>query len=430
MTNRRGRQVSVALALVVIAAGVLAGCGSSSTSGSGSLVIANIGPFTGADAAFGSVQIAGCAPATLLINENGGVLGHKLTCKTVDTHGDAADAVPAVQQVLATTGNLAGIIGPTSDEATAVEPSIERQQITMFGNMGLAAFDHSTDKYLWRLTPPDDAAGLAMAIWAHKSGYTRAAAVFGNDVSAQGTVATLFKAFTTKLGGKIVANVQLAPGQSSYRSEVESVLASHPQVIFDEIDPQSAATFFSELKQLNGRPLPAIGADPTLAPDFFSAVKKAFGISSVIKYITAENPAADTSGPAWQAFHGALLRSGSQVQGASQYSTEPYSEHNYDAVNIMALAMIKAHSVVPSKYNGSILAVTAPQAGAVVVHTFAEGKTALAAGKQIQYVGPGGPALFDQYHGAPPQFAIERWDAKGTNVILTTLTPADIAAVR
>jgi ABC-type branched-subunit amino acid transport system substrate-binding protein len=393
-------------------------------------VIANVGPFTGADANFGSVQIAGCVPATILINQAGGVLGHKLTCKTVDTHGDAADAVPAVQQVLATTGNLAGIIGPTSDEATATVPSIERQQITMFGNIGLAAFDRSTDQYLWRLTPPDDAAGLAMALYAHKRGYTRAAAVFGNDVSAQGTVATLFNAFKTKLGGTIVATLKLAPGQSSYRSEVQTVLAAHPQVIFDEIDPQSAATFFSELKQLNGTPLPAIGADPTLTPEFFNAVKKAFGLANVIKYITAENPAADTSGAAWQGFHGALLQSGSQVPNPSQWSTEPYSEHNYDAVNIMALAMIKAGSVTPSKYNGSILAVTAPHPGAVIVHTFAAGKAALAAGKQIQYVGPGGAALFDQYHGAPPEFNIERWDKKGNNVILATLTPAEIAAVR
>jgi hypothetical protein len=208
------------------------------------------------------------------------------------------------------------------------------------------------------------------------------------------------------------------------------VLAAHPQVIFDEIDPQSAATFFSELKQLNGKPLPAIGADPTLTPEFFSAVKTAFGLSNVIRYITAENPAAVTSGPAWQDYHAALLKSGSQVSNPGQWSTEPYSEHNYDAVNIMALAMIKAGSVTPAKYNSEIRAVTSPRSGAVVVHNFAAGKAALAAGKQIQYIGPGGPALFDQYQGAPPEFNLERWDSHGNNVILATLTPQEISAVR
>jgi ABC-type branched-subunit amino acid transport system substrate-binding protein len=429
----RIESLAMGLALVVGVVVGLAGCGSASGSGGkggGSVVVAEVGPFTGPDAVFGTVQIAGCAPAVLLVNEAGGVLGHKFACKTVDTHGDAADAVPAVQQLLATTGNLGGIIGPSSDEATAVVPSIERQHVTMFGNMGLALYDHSTSKYLWRLTPPDDAAGLAMALWAHKQGYTRAAAVFGNDISAQGTVPTLFRAFTTKLGGKIVVNEKLAPGQSSYRSEVESVIAAHPQVIFDELDAQSAATFFSEFAQLNGKPIPAIGADPTLTPQFFDAVKKAIGVSNVIKYITAENPAGNTSGAAWQSFRAALIRSGSQVPGASQYTTEPYSEHNYDAVNIMALAMLKAGSIVPAKYNGSILAVTSPRAGAVVVHTFAAGKAALAAGKQIQYVGAAGPALFDQYQNAPPEFAIERWASNGTNVTLATLSPAEIAAIK
>ena len=47
----------------------------------------------------------------------------------------------------------------------------------MFGNMGLALYDHSTNKYLWRLTPPDDAAGLAMALWAHKRIYARCGGV-------------------------------------------------------------------------------------------------------------------------------------------------------------------------------------------------------------------------------------------------------------
>ena len=85
-----------------------------------------------------------------------------------------------------------------------------------------------------------------MALWAHKAGYTRAAAVFGNDAGAQSDVPTLVSAFTG-LGGTIVYNKPLALDQSSYRSEVESILATHPQeVIFTEVDPQTGATFLSE----------------------------------------------------------------------------------------------------------------------------------------------------------------------------------------
>ena len=64
---------------------------------------------------------------------------------------------------------------------------------------------------------------------------------------------TLVRAFT-KLGGTIVYNKPVALDQSSYRTEIENLLAARPQVIFTEIDPQTGATFLSELQQLHGLP--------------------------------------------------------------------------------------------------------------------------------------------------------------------------------
>src|SRR5438309_4295402 len=58
---------------------------------------------------------------------------------------------------------------------------------------------------------------------------------------------TLFR--SQKLGGRIVSNEKIALDQSSYRTEVESMLAGNPQVIFTEADPQTDSTFLSEVKQ-------------------------------------------------------------------------------------------------------------------------------------------------------------------------------------
>ncbi len=411
-------------------AALISGCGGSGSGASGkkaTLEFAVFSPFTGPDAVFGTVEIAGCVPATILINQAGGVLGHQVHCTAVDTRGDPADAVPAARQLLATASNLAGVIGPSADEATATVPSFERAHVTMFITSGQAAFDRSGFRYVWRVTPADDLAGYAMAAWAHKSGYTRAGAAFGNDISAQGSVASLL-AGTKKLGITLAVNLKILPAQSSYRSEILNLLASHPQVIFDEMDPQTSATFFGELKTLNGHMLPAIGADPTLTPDWFKAVAKVIGKADLIRYVSAENPSADFSGPAWQAYNAALLKSGSQVPSPSQYSSQSYTEHIYDAVNIMALAMLKAGNTNPKQYNSEIVNVTAPRAGAVVVTNYADGKRALAAGKQIQYVGPGGLVLFDQWHNSPGSFAIERWNASAGNVTVGALTAAEIAA--
>src|ERR1035437_6270243 len=83
------------------------------------LAIGEFNPFTGPDASYGPEMAAGCIPAVNLINQAGGVLGHKLECVVADTRGDPADAVPAASQLLATQSNLVGILGPSSDEADA-----------------------------------------------------------------------------------------------------------------------------------------------------------------------------------------------------------------------------------------------------------------------------------------------------------------------
>ena len=108
----------------------------------------------------------------------------------------------------------------------------------MFSDAGRAAFDHNPYEYFWRLTPSDDAAAVAMAVYAYQKGYRRGAAIFGNDPSSQGNVPNLLSAFRT-LGGEIVINQSLALDRVSYRTEVQALIAAKPDVIFTEADPQT-----------------------------------------------------------------------------------------------------------------------------------------------------------------------------------------------
>jgi hypothetical protein len=77
----------------------------------------------------------------------------------------------------------------------------------------------------------------------------------------------------------------------------------------------------------------------------------------------------------------------------------------------MALAMIHAKTVEPEKYNASIMEVTKPDPGKTVVNTFADGKKALEAGEQIQYVGAFGPIAFTETHNFTGGFVVTQ--AKG-----------------
>ncbi len=410
------------IALVAI---VLGGCGGSG--GKGSLVIGAFNPFSGGDAAFGPEMMGGCVPAVRLINQDGGVLGHKMNCQAVDTRGDPADAVPAASKMLATTSNLVAVLGPSADEAQATVPVIDAAHIPMFADTGEAAFDHSKYTYFYRLTPADDVKGFALAQWAHDRGFTRAAAVFGNDVGAQSDVPTLLTAFP-KLGGKIVSNQKIALDQSSYRTEVESMLATKPQVIFTEADPQTDSTFLSEVKQLHGM-LPVIGTETTLQAPWLKAVSGAIGASTMAKYVVGMQPLAPSSGPAWSAYNKALLASSSSVPKPSQWSTDPYSMTYYDGVNLTALAILMAKSTKPATFAPMIVKIAAGSPGAVTVTSYAQGKRALAAGKQIHYVGAGGPIVFDHWHNSSGAYeaTVTR---SGQSKIVGTVSAAQIAKLK
>jgi ABC-type branched-subunit amino acid transport system substrate-binding protein len=422
------------LAASVVSLLVLAACSSSSgnnasgTPDTSPLTIGAFNPFSGPDASFGPEMMSGCFPAVAVINTAGGVLGHQLNCQEFDTRGDPADAVPAVNKMMATTSHLVGVLGPSSDEALATVPLLDQGKIPMFVDTGQAAFDQSSYKYFWRMTPADDVKGYAMALWAQKAGYTTAAAVFGNDVGSQSSLATLVTAFT-KLGGTMVSNQKLALDQSSYRTEIVKMLATHPQVIFTEVDPQTAATFLTEVKELNnGVLIPVIGTEVTLQAPWLKAVTGAITPATVASSFVGLQPYAPTTGPAWETFNAALMADASKVPDPSQWSSDPYSMTYYDAVVIMALAMTAAKSTDPSVWNDYVLKVTTASASATVVTNYADGKTALAAGKQIQFVGAGGPVAFNQWHNSTGAFEVAAY-VNGKVKLVGSVSAADIAAL-
>ena len=430
--NRTGRPptFTALLPVIIVAVVVITSCGNT-TQGStpknytGKLTFASFNPFTGPDASFGPEMSAGCAPAVRLINEAGGVLGHQVQCTTVDTRGDPADAVPAAQKMLATTENLVGLNGPSSDEALATVPIINRAHIPMFADTGLSAFDHNPYEYFWRLTPPDAEAAVAMAIYAYRKGYRRGAAVFGNDLSSQGNVPNLLSAFKT-LGGQIVINQSLALDRSSYRTEVRALIAANPDVIFTEADPQTDAAYLSQLQQLHSL-IPVIGTQPTVQPPWTKAVGGAIGKANLARIFAAAQPYAPSQGPAWQVFNTALLASSADVPQPDQWSQDPYTETYYDAIVMMALAMIMAKTPDPNFYNKYIPQVVADSPGAVEVHSYKEGRDALASGKTIHYVGAGGPIVLDQYHNSSGAFELVGYAANGQTPQLDTVSAADIA---
>jgi ABC-type branched-subunit amino acid transport system substrate-binding protein len=428
MTTNYGRRIIVLTSLALLAAACSSsGQGSNQARPKGPLQISIFESFSGANAAYGPEAAAGCYPAIRLINAAGGVLGHQLACLPVDDKGDPADAVPAANKLIASTSSLVGSLGVGSDVATTVMPLFERAKIPVFSTTGQASFDKSTFTYFWRNLAPDDAQGYAMALAVQKLGYASAAAVFGNDIAAQGTAPTAIKGMR-KLGIHLVANQALALDQGSYRSEVQQLVTGGAHAIVSEADPQTSATYLSELSQ-QGHLVPMITDTVSQEPSWIKAVSGAIGRSELSKLDTIVIPYAPATSAAYRTYTASLLASKAHVPQPAQWNTDLYSVSDYDAVVIMALAMIAAHTTSPSVYNSYIAKVTSPSPNAVVVHTFAAGKRALLAGKQIQYIGASGPSIFNRYHNSGGGFEMIRLTPSGKTVLVGPITAAEVQRV-
>ena len=429
---RRRRFVAFAAIAGVVAALAVVTGGSALAKGSGgSVVVADVAPFTGVDAALGPTYLVACDAATGAIDKAGGVAGQQLTCKSVDTRGDPADAVPAVRQLYASTSNIGLIIGLTSDEAAAVVPVINSKQTVAFGMTGQAEFDHIHFPYFYRLVPADLAESYAMVAVAHFQKHDkRVALAFGNDIGSQTFVGPAIAA-VKKAGMKLVANETLDLKATTFRTEAAKIVNAHPDVILTEALGPAEAAFLSEVKQQNnGKLIPVIGTSATISPDWYKSVAAAVGGADLSPNFVADNLVVDTSGGTYTPFKKAMLAVKGKVGNTgsfSTYLTAPGGVHLYDAINLSALAMVAAGSTKPSDYRPYLQKVAT---GKVVVHTFAAGAAALKKHETIAYVGPGGPTHFNAYNDSNGIFQVDTYTPSGQVKIVGSIPSAEMEAVR
>ena len=424
---------------------VLAACGSSSsstpTSGSSgapkagaALTVADVAPFSGVDAALGPTYLATCYGATSVINAHGGVLGHKLTCKSVDTRGEPADAVPAVNQLFASTPNVALVIGCTSDEAASVVPIINARKMNMFCMTGQSEFDHVHFPYFYRLVPPDLEESYAMVDIAKQLGYKKVALAFGNDIGSQTFVPPAI-ASLKKAGIAVTTNQTLDLKATTFRTEAEAIIHSHPQAIMTEALGTADPTLFAEIKQLNGgKTIPIIATSAAISPPFFKAAAAAVGANTFASNFHADNLVTETTGPAYGPFKSALLSQQGKVPGTvgnfTTYLSAPGGVHLYDAINLASLAMLMSKSTSPSVYGPDIIKIGDGVPGATVCYSFDQCAAALKAGKSIRYEGPGGPTSFDGYHDSTGIFQIDTYSPSGAVNTVGNITAAQLRAVQ
>lgn len=418
--TRHGRSGRL-LAGGVVCAGILAcaACGGSangasggSASSGGSVPVGCETDLTGTYATFGAQALQGCQAGTYAVNHGGGVNGKTINLIAADDSSDPVDAVAPAEK-LVNVDHIVAQDGEAGTNAQAIATIFTKAQIPFMMGGGDVYYDTNTNPYIWRLVPSDSQLGVAMALWAHHKGYTRAATLFRAGDVAQSIVPVVDKAFT-KLGGKIVSSQIIQPDLSSYSSEVAKLLATHPQVIFSEMDPPTETVVFKDLAAAGAGNLPTIGTDDMVG----SAMLKGIGIPASMKLMT--NVEAGTyKSPAVPFFNSAIHASTHQAPQAG-------SQNTYDGMIIWALAADMAHTTDGAKVNADIPKVTEP--GGTPVYSYAQGLKAIKAGKRITYIGAGGPFSFNKYHNIFGPFDAVVATPSGGYKTIYTLTPEQLKA--
>jgi ABC-type branched-subunit amino acid transport system substrate-binding protein len=398
------------------AATLIAACASSgSSNSSGPVTYGVLSCFTGRLASLGQAMLQGAKVAQSEINSAGGVLGRKVQLVTGDTSCDVADGVTAVNQML--TKSVSGVIGPETQEINGVEPILRANHIVDEFQGGDTARDHQADPYFFRDSPSDSQLGVAMALYAHMQGYKRAVMLFYSDPAAQTFLKPVSTTFT-KLGGTILKTIIVTPDQSTYLSQVRQAISAHPQVIFTQEDPPTAAVLFREFKQLGASSIPWIGTDVTSGSDYLKA----------IGYQTANAHLISVFGTSITGAASTAFLSGFNKLYPSQKAAGPLANANYayDAVISLALADAYAKTTDGTTVARDMTKVTNPPGTACF--TYATCLRLLKAGTKINYEGASGSLDYNKYNNTFGPYGAFQATTSGLEKLIAVMSASALAA--
>lgn len=344
---------AVAVAPAVIAAVAVGACGSSDGKSGGSggqsaqasvnpklkgtLTIGAVVPLTGSSATIGKDQQRGIQLAVDKINAQGGVLGKKLEAKVEDSEGSAPASVQAARK-LVSVDHVPVVLGEYSSGNTVPIGKYLQKQHIVHINGGSSSPDISAiGDYSFSTIGLDTIAGKFMADKITAAGYKKIAFLAPNN-SYGSRLLDIAKTAVPAAGGALVSSVLYTEGQSDYRSELQRLKASNPDMYVYTAYGKEAATINKQAFQL--------GIDP----------KKFFGIYLSMCIADSDKRAVEGQqgmdvnyiGPDGKAYEDAYKKK------YGEGFTSTFSGYVYDGVMLAAQAINKAGSADPAKIKDAL----------------------------------------------------------------------------
>ena len=216
----------------VMALIALVRCGGEKTPEAQKIEIGFFGALTGPQATFALSGRNGAKLAIDQLNAGGGVLGKKLDLLVEDDHNDPSEAASAVSKLI-TRDHVVALIGEqASSRSLAAAPIAQNYQVPMISPTSTNVEVTKKGDYIFRACFIDPFQGKAVATFAWQNLKVKTAALLVDSKSDYSVgLADAFRRAFTELGGRIVADVKYAEGDSDFSAQLTALQSAAPEAV-------------------------------------------------------------------------------------------------------------------------------------------------------------------------------------------------------
>lgn len=245
---------------------------------------------TGNSASFGLASHDGFQLAFEEQNAKGGVLGKKLRLITEDDQGKPEEARAAALKLIRRHKVVALLGEFASSRSIAAAPEAQKAGVPMLSHGATNPKVTELGDYIFRSCFIDPFQGEAMAKFAYNKLGARTAAILRdvkNDYSVG--LAKYFAETFQQLGGKIVSDEAYSEGDVEFRSQLTTIKATQPKVIFIPGYYTEVGLIAQQARELGLRQ-PLLGGDGWDSPKVVEIGGKAVEGSYFSNHYTQDDP--------------------------------------------------------------------------------------------------------------------------------------------
>lgn len=239
------------------------------------IVIGSYSSNTGATASFGSIQKQGYDMAIEEINAKGGINGKKIKHINYDNKSENDETLAVVNRLISQ-DNVIAVLGEgtsgkskigaqiaQANKVVMLTPSATNPEVTAVGN------------YIFRACFIDPFQGFVMAKFMTENLKFKTAAIL-RDVKSDYSVglSDVFATEIKKMGGSVVLDISYQEGDIDFKSQLTSIKAKNPDVIFVPGYYNEIALIAKQLKELGMKQI-MLGGDGWSSPKLYEIAKDA-----------------------------------------------------------------------------------------------------------------------------------------------------------